>query len=135
MLSKGIISQFSKRKAQHLYVNLSLKQDCQLYASLYVACPTRESDLSDFFHENYSYPPVLSKFGKLNRTNKYDTISILKKLEASQRNVPEFGTIIFDGAAVVQIASLKTPQTLQQYCRNELHSFLMYKIEACRYCV
>ena len=79
---------------------LSLKQDCQLYASLYVACQTRESDLSDFFsHENHSCPPALSKFGKLNHTNKSDAISILEKLEPSQQNVPEFDRIIFDGAA------------------------------------
>ena len=61
---------------------LSLKQDFQLYARPYVACQTRESDLSDFFsHENYS--PALSKFWKLNHTNKSDTISILEKLEPS----------------------------------------------------
>ena len=70
---------------------LSLKQDCELYASFYVACQTRESDLSDFFsHENYSYPPDLSKFGKLNHTNQSNTISILEKLEPSQHNVPKF---------------------------------------------
>ena len=70
---------------------LLLKQDCELYASLYVACQTRESGLSDFFsHENYSYPPDLSKFGKLNHTNKFDAISILKKLGPSEQNVPEF---------------------------------------------
>ena len=63
---------------------LSLKQDFQLYARPYVACQTRESDLSDFFsHENYSYSPALSKFWKLNHTNKSDTISILEKLEPS----------------------------------------------------
>ena len=62
----------------------------------------------------------MSKFGKLNHTNKSDTISILEKLEPSQHNVPEYDTIIFDGAAVVQIVSQKILQTFQQYCRNEL---------------
>ena len=80
-----------------------------------------------FSHENYSYPPALSKFGKLNHTNKSDAISILEKLEPSQHNVPEFDTIIFDGAAVVQIISPNISQTFQQYCRSELHSFLMHK--------
>ena len=92
---------------------LSLKQDFQLYARLYVACQTRESDLSDFFsHENYSYSPALSKFWKLNHTNKSDTISILEKLGPSLNNVLEFDTTIFDGAAVVHIVSPKTSQTI-----------------------
>ena len=70
----------------------------------------------DFFsHENYLYPPTLSKFVKLIHTNKSDTISILQKLEASQHNAPEFDTIIFDGAAVVEIVYSKTSQTFQQY--------------------
>ena len=93
-----------------------------------MAYQTRESDLSDFFsHEDYLYPSALSKFGKLNHTNKSDTISILEKLEPSQRNVPEFDAIIFDSAAVVQIVSPNTSKTFQQYCRNELDS-LMHKI-------
>ena len=70
----------------------------------------------------------MQKFGKLNHTNKSDTINILEKLEPGQHNVPEFDTIIFDGAAVVEIVSPKKSQTFQQYCRNELHSFLMPKI-------
>ena len=55
--------------------------------------------LSDFFsHKNYSYLTALSKFGKLNHTNKSNTISILEALEPRQHNVPKFDTIIFDGA-------------------------------------
>ena len=70
----------------------------------------------------------MSKFGKLNHTNKSDTMSILKKLEPSQHDVPVFDTIISDGVALVQIVSPDTSQIFQQYCRNELHSFLMHKI-------
>ena len=83
--------------------------------------------LSDFFSgENYSYPPTLSKFEKLNHTNKSDTISIFEKTEPSQHNVPEFDTIIFNGKAVVQIVSPKTSQNFQQYCRNELQFLNAY---------
>ena len=133
IITKNNLAIFKKKNSTSLCKSkqkvLSLKQDYQLYASLYVACQARKSDLSDFFsHENYSYPPALSKFGKLNHTNKSDTISILEKLEPSQHNVPGFDTIIFDGAAVVQMISPNTSQTFQQYCRNVLHSFLMHKI-------
>ena len=39
----------------------SLKQDCQLYSNLYVACQNCEEDLEEFFaHENHAYPQSLS---------------------------------------------------------------------------
>ena len=66
-------------------------------------------------------------FEKFLRTPFYRT-SLVAASEPRQHSVPEFDTIIFDGAAVVQIVSLKASQTFQQYCRNELHSFLMHKI-------
>ena len=47
--------------------------------------------------------------------------------------VPEFDTIIFYDAAVVQIAFLEPAQIFQQYFRNELHSFLMDKINKVKY--
>ena len=47
--------------------------------------------------------------------------------------VPEFDTIIFYDAAVVQIAFLEPTQIFQQYFRNELHSFLMDKINKVKY--
>ena len=85
-----------------------------------MACQTRESDLSDFFsHENYSYLSALSKFGKLNHTNKSNTISILETLEPRQHNVPKFDTIIFDGAC-----SCSTKCFLQIHLRP----FLLHKI-------
>ena len=53
--------------------------------------------------------------------------------EPSQDRVPEFDTIIFYDAAVVQIAFLEPTQILQQYFRNDLHSFLMDKINKVKY--
>ena len=69
-----------------------------------------------FSHEKYSYPLALLKFGKLNHTNNSDTISILEKLQPSQHSVPEFDTIIFDGATVVQIASVSVFFRVPQKC-------------------
>lgn len=44
----------------------SLKDDCKLYASLYIACQSRSGDLAEFFsHENHSYPPSVSEYGML----------------------------------------------------------------------
>jgi hypothetical protein len=57
----------------------SLKDDCKLYASLYVACQSRSGDLADFFaHENHSYPPSISEYEKLRKCTKSDFVSILE---------------------------------------------------------
>ena len=49
----AVISKTQKKVA-------SLKQDCQLYSNLYLACQNREGDIEEFFaHENYPYPPSL----------------------------------------------------------------------------
>ena len=57
---------------------LSLKSDCQLYASLYIASQARQADLSEFFsHENHVYPVSLSEYGKLWKTDKSDFLNCL----------------------------------------------------------
>ena len=44
----------------------TLKQNCSLFAQLYVSCQVREGDLDGFFrHENHSCPPSLLQMGKL----------------------------------------------------------------------
>ena len=48
----------------------SLKQDCHLFLSLYVACQRREGDLHQFFsNENHAYPPALSVHGELRNSD------------------------------------------------------------------
>ena len=57
----------------------SLKDDSKLYASLYIACQSRSGDLGEFFsHENHSYPPSISKYGKLRKSSKADFVGILE---------------------------------------------------------
>ena len=47
---------------------VSLKQEKYLYASLFVACQLRDCNLTEFFeHENHSYPPSISEYGKLRK--------------------------------------------------------------------
>ena len=51
---------------------ISLKQDCKLFASLYVACQRRDGSLENCFtHENHIYPSI-SEYGKLRKGNKCD---------------------------------------------------------------
>ena len=48
---------------------LSLKSDCQLHASLYIALQARQADLHEIFAlKNYAYPVSISGYGKLSKT-------------------------------------------------------------------
>ena len=115
----SIVTQKSKIKVS------SLKDECKLYASLYVACQTREGDLNDFFaHENHSFPPALSSYGKLRQTTKSDGIKILSKLHEPLYEEQDVTAIALDGAAIVQMVPPRTSKTMGQYCENEMHGFL-----------
>ena len=69
----------------------SLKQDCQLYSSLYVACQNREGDLEEFLaHENHAYPPSLLIYGEMLSTDKSDMIKIFENLVETSSVKPDF---------------------------------------------
>ena len=106
----------------------SLKQDCQLYSNLYIACQNRDGDLDEFFaHENYAYPPSLSIYGDIRSTDKSDTIKILENLVESCSTKPKFTAEILDGAAVVQAITPKVSPTFGRYCKNEFTTYLVNK--------
>ena len=55
--------QLSKSKTKQQIT--ALKNDCNLFARLYIACRTRDGNLEEFFkHENQSTPPSLSTMGR-----------------------------------------------------------------------
>ena len=92
----------------------SLKQDCNLYASFYVACQTRESDLDDFFsHENHSYPPALSVYGKIRHSTKSDCVKVLTKYGEVCCEEPLVTGLILDGAAIVQMTPAGESKSLE----------------------
>jgi len=50
----------AKETSKHKMQLNSVKQDCAMFAQLYISCQARGGDLDDFFrHENRSYPPSL----------------------------------------------------------------------------
>ena len=68
----------------------TLKQNCSLFAQLYVTCQVREGDLDDFFrHENHSCPPSLSQMGKLRSGCKSYLLDCLQKLCPAQDDAPD----------------------------------------------
>ena len=104
---------------------VSLKQDCQLYSNLYVACQNREGDLEEFFaYENHAYPPSLSIYGEMHSTDKSDTIKIPENVVETSSVKPDFTAEVLDGAAVVQAVVPKDSINFGQYCRNEFTAYL-----------
>ncbi len=121
VVSKNKLTLFrSKNKVTTCKVKLkvvSLKEDCRLYLSLYVACQTRNGDLSEFFpHENHSYPPAISENGKIRKTNKSDFLSCLQAHGNAKEESPKGLTAkIIDGAAIVQMTTSKNVKTYGEY--------------------
>ena len=106
----------------------SLKQDCNLYASLYVSCQARESDLDDFFsHENHSYPPALSVYGKIRHSAKSDTIKLFAQSGSEGKEEPIVSGVVLDGAAIVQMTPACQSKTFGEYSDNEFTNHLVSK--------
>ena len=106
----------------------SLKQDCNLYASLYVKCQARESDLDDFFsHENHSYPPALSVYGKIRHSAKLDTIKLLAQSGSEGKEEPIVSGVVLDGAAIVQMTPACQSKTFGEYSDNKFTNHLVSK--------
>ena len=93
----------------------TLKQNCSLFAQLYVSCQVWEGDLDDFFqHENQRFPPSLSQQGNLHHGSKSDLLECFKKLCPAQEDVPDADVLILDVAAIVNMLKPGACQTFMQ---------------------
>ena len=105
---------------------ISAKERAKLYQDLFIACKTRSvGDLVDFFkHENHSYPPSLSEYGKLNHpSQKSDFLTCLKgpsDESVEVFNPPEVEAVVIDGAAWVHFHPPKQSNKFAEYCTNEV---------------
>jgi len=100
----------------------SVKQDCAMFAQLYISCQVRGGDLDDFFcHENRSYPPSLSQFGTLSTGTKSTLVDRLEALSPSLTtgNVcPRIDAIILDGAAIINFLKPINCKTFADYAQD-----------------
>ena len=98
-----------------------LKEDCQLFSRLFISCQTRGCDLLEFFkHENQSFPPSLSKKGKLHGATKSDLVDVLQTKVELPDTKPETDVLIVDGAFLVNTVTPKTPKTFEEYARKDI---------------
>eukprot|EP00794_Sanderia_malayensis_P013411 gene13411-14786_t len=89
----------AKRKLQIT----SLKQDCNLYASLCIACQTRECDLDEFFSMRIIHPYF---------------------------EEPSVTALVIDGAALVQMIEPRDSATFGDYIRREFTSQLLSRVKS-----
>jgi len=81
-------TQLNKKCSKSLFKSVQLKKDCQLFARLFIACQSRESDLELFCsHENQPIPPSLSSLGKLRIGTKSDLLTCLEALNTDDITV------------------------------------------------
>jgi len=96
-----------------------LKNDCALFSILFIACQSREGDLSEFFsYENQPSPPSLSVHGQLRSCTKSDIIGCLTNL--AEDSVPSMVTPaveakLFDVAALVHMLQPGLATIFEEY--------------------
>ena len=106
----------------------SLKQDCRLFSSLFVACQSRDGDMAQFFaHENHTYPPALSVYGNLRIAQKSDKLKILFNISEPVNIQPTCTAEVLDGAVVVQCIVPRASSNFDQYYNTEFLSFVSQK--------
>ena len=108
-----------------------LKSDCALFSRLYIACQTRDGDLDTFFrYENQPFPPSLAdSSGKMRHGTKSDIIGCLEEGIVCPHNPPRTSTIIFDGAAVVQMIKPKTGETFANYSSDTFGPYILNHLQ------
>ena len=98
-----------------------LKEDCKLFSRLLISCQSRGCDLAEFFkHEKQSFPPSLSKQGKLYVTSKSDLVEVLQSKVELPETKPETDTFIVDGSCLVNTVTPKTPKTFEEYAKKDI---------------
>ena len=101
----------------------ALKNDCNLFAQLCIACQTRDGNLEEFFkHENQSTPPSLSTMGKIRIGHKSDLLSFLETGTLSEP--PVIDVKILDGAAIVCMLPHDHSKTFEEYAKNVFLPYL-----------
>ena len=123
VLFKTPRSKAASKKQTHLS---EVKNDCNLFSRLYVACQTRDGDLDTFFsHENQPAPPSLSQGGELRQGTKSNLLTCLETHQSLRDDHPTVEAKMFDGGALVHMLRPITTKTFHQYAE---HIFVPYII-------
>ena len=106
----GTPSQKSPSKVQQQIS--SLKNDCNLFARLYISCQSRDGNMEEFFkHENQACPPSLSSGGNIRIGQQSDLLQCIETGTLVQP--PEVDVKILDGAVIVNMLSPGKSKTFE----------------------
>ena len=109
----------AKAKSSDKMQKTTLKSNCSLFSRLYVSCQIRDGDLEKFFcHENQSFPPALSQYGKLRSGTKSDMVPCLERLSPVQAQMPSVEALLLDGAAIVNMLKPGPSRTFEEYSQS-----------------
>uniref|UniRef100_UPI00358E9C5E uncharacterized protein n=1 Tax=Myxine glutinosa TaxID=7769 RepID=UPI00358E9C5E len=116
-----------KEKSRTQEQLLSMKRDRNLFSTLYIASQIRGADLEDFFqHENQSFPPSISDYGKMRLGKKSDLLQCLEDLvphsDDADHTTSEVDMVIIDGAAIANVITPGTSETFNEYSKE----FMIY---------
>lgn len=131
-IKKNKLQLFSSKKSPQKQKSrvATMKEDCNLFSRLYIACQSREGNLEDFFkHENQPWPPSLSKAGDMRSGNKADLLSELESLAQPAEARPQVTALILDGAVIVQMLSPGTSQTFDDYVKNVFIPYIQHQLQ------
>jgi len=107
-----------------------LKSDCNLFSQLFVACQVRQGEF--FSHENHSWPPFLSVYGKLRLPNcKSELLSCLSEGISNVPDLPIYDAKVFDGAAVIHSLSKGDAVTFNDYFSQVFIPWTLRELTAC----
>ena len=118
-----------KEREREKRETIALKEQMQLYSSLYVGCRSRQANLDEFFcHENHEYLPSLFDYGSIRKpTSKTDFLKCLlqfpddsNKKTFEKYEDPSVNWCSIDGAALEQMDNPRTSNTFGQYYRIEI---------------
>ena len=78
-------------------------------------------------HENNSYPPQLSEYGKLRKfKDKSDFLGCIKEIYEQSRANPTVKCSVIDGSAFVNVHQPRNSKNFREYCECEIKQNLSY---------
>ncbi|KAG1681932.1 Solute carrier family 22 member 4 [Nymphon striatum] len=109
---------------------VSVKNDRELFARLYIGCQTRGGNLEQFFcHENQACPPALSDCGGLCTGTKSDLLTCLEDVFEANTETPPTTCIVLDGAAIVQMLKPATSKSFEEYAQHIFIPYISTKLQ------
>ncbi|QQP38995.1 uncharacterized protein LOC103506659 [Caligus rogercresseyi] len=118
----------SKSKGQQQLI--SVKNDHDFFARMYIGCQTRDGNLEDFFrHENQACPPALSDGGNLFTGTKSDLITCLEEISDAKTETHVTTCVVLDGAAIVQMLKPAASKTFEEYAHQMFFPYISTKMQ------